>query len=333
MISDKSLADEAAACLRRLLPAGWRLEPVQRMPPGLAWLVEGPDGRQANLDLRVTDAPAPRTITPVQAGATLVMVSRFLSPATRARLDDLGWSYADTTGNIAICLPSPGLVIRVAGAPRDPGPRQRPNRTLKGPGAARLIRALCDAPLPLTLSDLGRRAGIDLGYASRVLEWMAHEDLVTRHRRGPVTRVDLRALLTRWADAYGVLTTHHAMAARDPAGAAARADRLKALSTRYAITGTFAANRLAVFAPRRPMLVYAEQPATFIEELELAVGTDDPDVVVIAPADPVVFERTWSTGGFVFTAPSQIVVDLLTGPHEGRAFADDVIAWMVQRRQ
>jgi hypothetical protein len=330
---DKSIVDEVTGVLAALLPAGWSVAVSPGGGASPAWVVTAPDSAQANTDLLVADAPSPREIRPVRAGAPGVMVARYLSPATRAKLADLAWGYADTTGNIAICLQKPGLVVRVHGADRDPGPRLRPNRTLKGPRAARLVRALCDAPLPLTLSELGRRTGIDLGYASRLLDWMVQEGFLDRDRRGPVTSVAVRALLGRWAEGYSVLATHRAIGLRDPQGAAGQAERMKALATRYAITGTFAANRLAVFSPRRPMLVYAERPSAVIDGLALVAGDDDADVILLDPVDPFVFERTWSTGGLVFASPSQIAVDLLTGPHDGRPFADDVIAWIERRRQ
>ena len=44
-------------------------------------------------------------------------------------------------------------------------------------------------------------------------------------------------------------------------------------------------------------------------------------------------DRAWITGGLVFASPSQVAIDLLTGTPEGQAFADDVITWMVRRRQ
>lgn len=38
------------------------------------------------------------------------------------------------------------------------------------------MRALCDSPPPLPMSDLATRAKVDIRYASRVVEWLARED-------------------------------------------------------------------------------------------------------------------------------------------------------------
>lgn len=333
MKQDKSAPADAASRLRGLLPDGWKLD--HERPPGGpdTWTVSAPDGRAATVVLSFLDTPSPRIIARKSRTMRDIVVARFLSPATRARLEAQGCDFADSTGNVCICLPSPGLVIRTHGADRDPHPRTMPERTLRGSRAARLVRVLCDASLPLTLTEAGRRARIDLGYASRLLDWLGHEGFVTRARRGPVTHVDVPGVLARWADSYSALRTHDATGFRDPSAAAGVPDRMKALPSRYAITGTFAANRLAVFAPRRPMLVYAERPRDLVTSLGLVATDADPDVIVMAPSDEFVFDRTWRTGGLTFASPSQIAIDLLTGPEDGRAFADDVIAWMLRRRQ
>ena len=332
-IEDKSVADDVRARLDVVLPDGWRLTDASPAHGAPAWGIASPDGASATLGLSVVRSPGSPGSGGESPVPTSVTIGRFLGPAARRQLDALGRNYADATGNTRICLARPGLVIRTDGASRDPGPRLLPERTLQGPAAASFVRTLCDSPLPVTLGDAGRRAGIDLGYASRLLTWMVQADLITRASRGPVTRVDVPALLARWATAYRVFDTHRPLAMRDPAGHAGNAVRMKAVTSRYAITGTYAANRLAVFAPRRPMLLYAERPTDVIDALGL-VGTDaDPDIILLEPAAAYVFDRAWITGGLVFASPSQVAIDLLTGTPEGQAFADDVITWMVRRRQ
>lgn len=62
-------------------------------------------------------------------GATLVVIARYLSPATRARLRDGGVGYLDLTGNARIVLSNPGLFIETHGASENPDPTGRPTRT------------------------------------------------------------------------------------------------------------------------------------------------------------------------------------------------------------
>jgi len=325
------VVDAAAERVRSTLPPDWTLD-TSHLESRPSWTFTSPDGVSGNVALIALHASAPRLIARHAAAVDGIHVAPFLSPAARAVLDERRLQYADLTGNVAIRLSRPGLVIRMPGADRDPAPPPGPDRTLKGSRAARLVRALCDAPLPVTLSDLGQRTQIDLGYASRLLQWLVTDGCISRAARGPITQVDLDALLRRWADDYGVLTTHHAVPCTDPNARIGDVAALKALGFRYAFTGTMAVQRLTGATPSRPTLVYAERPE-IIGALGLVPGAPTPDVVVIEPADEFVFDRTWTTGGMVFVSPSQIAVDLLTGPDEGRAAADDLIAWLKRRRE
>ena len=57
----------------------------------------------------------------------------------------------------------------------DPSPGDAPGRSLRGPKAGRIVRALCDFPTPLSISDLAAKAGVDVSYASRMVEWLARK--------------------------------------------------------------------------------------------------------------------------------------------------------------
>lgn len=62
--------------------------------------------------------------------------------------------------------------------------------------------------------------------------------------------------------------------------------------------------------------------------LDLRPADAGANVLLLAPFDPVVFERTWERGGVTFAAVSQVAADLLTGPGRGPAEAEALMKWM-----
>ena len=77
---------------------------------------------------------------------------------------------------------------------------------------------MCDFPGPRNVSNLAAKAGVDVSYASRLVEWLAREGLLTRVTRGPVEAVDRARMIRRWADDYSVLKSNDARAFLDPRG-------------------------------------------------------------------------------------------------------------------
>jgi hypothetical protein len=52
------------------------------------------------------------------------------------------------------------------------------------------------------------------------------------------------------------------------------------------------------------------------------------NVVLLEPFDPVVFDRTISRDGLRCVAPSQLAVDLLTGPGREPSQGEEILRWM-----
>jgi len=52
------------------------------------------------------------------------------------------------------------------------------------------------------------------------------------------------------------------------------------------------------------------------------------NVLLIEPFDKVVFERTMRFGELVTVAPSQVAVDLLTGPGREPSEGEELLRWM-----
>ena len=207
--SGNRLVDEVLEALRERLPAGWTASAtapsktateatvdavlrVRRKGAAAGTVRVAPKSRVEPKDVdSLAAALRPTADDPV------LIAAPYLSPRTQERLRDASFSYADLTGNIRLELTEPGLFIDTTGARENPAPSPRDRKSLKGAKAGRLVRALCDFRPPVGLRELAKRAGVDPGYASRVVELLDREALVTRTPRGPITAVDWRGLLTR----------------------------------------------------------------------------------------------------------------------------------------
>ena len=199
----------------------------------------------------------------------VLIAAPFLSPRTQDRLRSRGFAYADLTGNVRLVLTEPGLFIETTGARENPAPSTRDRKSLKGPKAGRLVRALCDFRPPTGLRELAKRAGVDPGYASRVVDFLDREALITRTTRGPITNVDWQGLLTRWSQEYSPFRREGATmflgGSRNPGGHRAIEAREDAVR-RNRIVGrsSHRASRAAT-----PTLVYAERRADAEQALDI----------------------------------------------------------------
>jgi hypothetical protein len=258
----------------------------------------------------------------------VLIAAPFLSPRTLERLRSRGFSYADLTGNVRLTLTEPGLFIETTGARENPAPNSRARKSLKGPKAGRLVRALCDFRSPVGLRELAKRAGVDPGYASRVVDFLDREALLTRTTRGPITNVDWRALLSRWSQEYSPFARQGARMHLAARGIPTVIERLKKTKARYAVTGSWAAAQVAPVAAPRLLLVYVDAPADIEKSLDLRPGDAGANVAILTPFDDIVFERTSSKGGVTVAALSQVAVDLLTSPGRGPNEAEALMDWM-----
>lgn len=332
-----NLFRQASRLLGERLPAGWKQRLISAKGPRgstPALEVTGPDGAKARLvvieckpSLFPRDVPALKNRLADNADAAL-LVGRFLTSSTRKRLRDENLNYLDLTGNIRLVTIRPGLYIENSGADEDPEPTPGPKRSLRGPKAGRVVRALCDFPPPFAISDLAVKAGVDVSYASRLVDWLAREALVTRAPRGSVLQVDRPQLIRRWAEDYSVFKSNDVRSFLDPRGLDNLVRNLNQNQFRYAVTGSLSANRIAPIAPARLALVYVDDPDAAAAALKLRPAEAGINVMLLTPFDDVVFERTRSDEQFIYVAPSQMAVDLLTGPGRAPSEGEAILEWL-----
>lgn len=183
-LSGNVLAGEVIRVLQGRLPEGWQTRILKTRarksgapaPVDAIVTVRRPGTPAGVILVEARNRVEPRDIDYLAAtlrptpNQPVLIAAPFLSPRTQERLRGRGFAYADLTGNIRLSLSEPGLFIETTGASENPDPIPRERKSLKGPKAGRLVRALCDFRPPVGLPELARRAGVDPGYASRVVE-------------------------------------------------------------------------------------------------------------------------------------------------------------------
>ena len=329
--------------LAERIPTGWSFRARRIESPGpyrvdLLAEVASPAGESAVLAVEIKRTLEPRDvsgaieqISAITAGAlpraVPVVAAAYLSPRARAMLRARGVGYCDITGNVRIEVSSPGLFISTAGADRDPWPRDHKLRSLRGRGAARAMRAIIDTRPPYGVRELAQSTGASAPTLSRVLDLLEREAIVTRVR-GAVSTVDWRGAIRRWAEDYDQTDSNTPTTVLQPRGLPALENKLRATNFAYAATGALAAQRFDPIAPARLATIYVIDPSEAIGGLDLRETEAGANVVLLEPLDPVVFDRMVERDGLRCVAPSQLAVDLLTGPGREPSQGEEMLAWM-----
>lgn len=263
-----------------------------------------------------------------------MVVARYLAPSTREAVAAVGGSYVDATGNVLVRLHEPAVFLRDQGANRDPwrGPG-RPLGTLQGAPAARVARALIDFVPPVSVPELIQRSGASSGATYRVVKFLEEEALLTRVG-SQIVEVDWRGLLDRWSKDYGFDRSNTVRRYLEPRGLPKLLDSLRlAQGLTYLLTGSPAAARLAPYAPSRLAMLYVDdfdEAAACLQLREVDAGAN---VLLATTNYDVVFERPDVVDGVRYAAPSQVVVDLRSGPGRSSSEADRLVRWMGDNEQ
>jgi hypothetical protein len=355
---EAEVLERAYRLLRDRLPRSWRIEAErERGLPDTGvdaiFRLGAPDGESALVlveakrllntrDVPITVERLARAASAWGSDQTVIplVAARYLAPATRERITAAGAAFADATGNLRIELDRPALFLSDRGKDRDPwrGPG-RPRGGLQGPPAARVVRALVDFAPPMTVPELAKRAGASTGATYRVVDFAEEEGLLDRRRHGPLLDVRWRALLERWSRDYGFAASNTVAGFLEPRGVEALLDRLADMDPddeedlRYVVTGSLAAQRLAAYAPPRLATLYVENIAFAANQLGLRPVEKGANVVLASGDYNVVFDRAERVDDITYAAPSQVAVDLLTGPGRNPSEGVAVLDWMERNEQ
>lgn len=328
----RTLLSVAGERIAGSLPPRWRSSVEARTTDGGIVRFIAPDGRSADVRAVVRKRLDPRAAAQITVDEPTVVIADWLSPRTRSILEESGLSYADTTGNVFVALDEPGLAIRAIGAANDPEPRTLPKVNLRGPRAWAVERTLAEVLPPYGLTELSATLAVDAGYLSRLLTGLADELLIERQPRQPIQRVDWEAVLRQIASTYRLSDDNETSTWVATAGPEQfLRDLSSSRARRWAVTGSFAANRIVSVAPPTIAVVYTDDPERLAGTLRLLPTRTGGNVVTALPYDDIVFDRTWERDGLTFASLCQVAVDCLTGfgrmPQEGEALLD----WMRKR--
>jgi hypothetical protein len=354
-LGETNLIDEAVAGLRGMLPVSWDVERStgaalagDTPPEGSALVDDAIDLRardgttvtfvveaKRSFDPRAAEqlsAGLPRMLRSLAGRFPILVVAPWLSARTQELLAREEINFIDLTGNAFISLEDPALYIRAAGATRNPEPPPRGRATVRGPKAARLIRLLVDVRPPYGVSEIAAATELAPGYVSRLLDALDRAALVKRAHRGRIEDADIAGLLRRWAESYDILKTNAASLFLAPGGAKEGLSRLaeRSDSSPVAITGSFAASRLAPVAAPALLIAYSNDVESVAKELGLLPADEGANVVLLRAFDPIVWDRGSEESGLLYVAPSQAAVDCLTGNGRMPAEGEALISWMTE---
>lgn len=352
-LNETQLARRFVEIIGERLPVGWSVRPDKSESKAaagrrldLALEIVAPNGGAATIVIEVKRILEGRDIGPLRTQLDAyvsqvpngrgVVGARYLSPQMRARLVESGLSYVDATGNIRLEVADPGLFLSDRGADADPwrGPG-RPRGTLKGAPAAKVVRAIADFSGDWAIRDLVEVSKASTGAAYRVVEFLESEGLATRGDRGVVSIPSWEEVLRRWSDDYGFVRSSRVSRWIAPRGLSDLIERAAASSdVTYAVTGTLAAAEWAPYAPARSAMIYVLDSATASAAWDLRPADAGANVMLGEPDVDVPFVRTLTTSnGLEVAAPTQVAVDLMTGPGRSPAEAEELIQWMVRNEQ
>lgn len=338
-ISETGLLRFLESELRSALPESWLLAGSREVGaanrPDLVLSISGPDGEagqvlvEAKRNLEPRDIPralgqlarylsrVPRNETTV----ALMIAAPHLSPRARDMLaaENAGWF--DLSGNFRLQLDRPAVFIDREGADRRPhrSGDERGLRSLKGPGAARVVRSLLDRTGPVGIRELASLAEVGAATSSRVIDLLVRDALVERDENGRVAGVRKGSLARRWTQDYSLIKTNDVTSALAPRGLERALRDLAKGNLTYALTGS-AAQRVylpeatAAVAPLTLLTVFTPDAGEAQQRLGLRPADRGANVLLVEPFDGVVYRNAVSRDDLRCAAPSQTVADLLTGP-------------------
>lgn len=342
--TETEIARKVEQLLLERLPKGWALKArrevgVDRGQIDRVFVITSPARDRETIVIEIWRAIEPRQAAiaaervmalaaATRGGATPVVAASYLAPRVREILVGSGVGYVDTTGNVHLEVVSPGLFISTPGSDRLPWPHESGIQSLRGRGTGRAMRAIIDRVPPFGVRELAVASGASAPTISRVLDFLEREAIVTRAPRGPVLAVDWEAAIRRWARDYGQTTTNTVTMFLEPRGLRAVEKKIAGSKLIYAASGAFAAQRFNPVAPARFATLYVEDVLQATEQLGLREVDSGANVLLLEPYDPVVFVDTVERDGLRCVAPSQLAVDLLTGPGREPSQGEEMLVWM-----
>lgn len=341
--------------LRAVLPDDWLVEELrdpriddQHDWPDALYRLVTPSGEVSTVLVEVKERqveprslPAAlhrmRLLGDVIQPAAMVVIGPFLSRLSQERLTQANVGWFDLTGNLRLRMDYPAVFINDVGASRNPfvDASDRRLKSLRGPAAARITRALCEFPLSVGVRTVAQYANVGPASSSRVLELLTREGLLTRDDVGTVVSVHKRALIRRWADDYSLTGSNQVTTVLDPQGPEHALATVKSMAGEHVVTGSAAARAYlpdgVPAAPLATLVVYAERDVDLIRAAGWRKVDVGANVLVVRPFDGALLKRSQRVDGLRCAARAQVVADLLTGPGRPAAEVEQLINVLASR--
>jgi hypothetical protein len=313
------LLQDGLAVLADLLPAGFSVEIsslTRRRGSGKTWiLLRNGRGQRATCLVVLRGRVEKRDLDGlalVAAGSAhpVLVLARALTATARRRLPALGIGYCDLAGNARIELGAVGLGLQRDGAPTSAGRNRRGLRSLSGPMAGRVVRALVDLRPPYTLAALAEQARVEPSYVSRVLAFVDDAGWLDRRPHGRLAGVAWQPLLRRWAkdaplDARGEICRFHC-----PRTVSDFLSQLARSGFLHALTGGSAYGMLVGSPVVRTAVLYVDDLDAAVAQFDLRPASVTAEIVLIKDADRAVFHRSREEAGLRYVSPSLMAADL-----------------------
>jgi hypothetical protein len=319
---DRGARRALETALGNVLPRGWRATLQPAGPPDreisaiLDIVSPTGDRSRANVEFRTRAGPADlyRQLPWLQQfGAALVVAPR-ISARTRGILTEGGISWLEPDGDCRIAIGGLFIERSLGGRPRRK-PGAADTRFVADPfsgGALRIVRWLLIEPeRSWTLTEMGSRAGLTIGFVSRTFKTLARDAYVERER-GSTRLLDRDALLEGWvaAPAPADAPLERVSLADGPSAVLRRVRELQTTSA-YAITAEAAAEQIAPHARFSRVEIYVDDPEAWDRALSLTPVPRGGNVVLIRPVDRGVFDGLIERDGLALASRPQVYVDLL----------------------
>lgn len=322
MKDEQDVRRAVSIALERTLPRGWRatIRSAGLEDGGIDSVLDivSPTGDRSHayVEFKTRAEPADlyRQLPWLQQFGAALLVAPRISPRTRGILNDGGISWLEPGGDCRIAIG--GLFIeRTVGGRRRREPNTGQTRfvaDLFSGGALRIVRWLLIEPdQSWTLTDMGSRAGLTVGFVSRTFKTLARDAYVER-RRGSTRLIDRDALLNGWASAPATadVKLERVSLADGPSGVLQRIRELK-LPSLYAITAEAAAEQIAPRARFSRVEIYVDNPDAWDRALSLTPVPRGGNVVLIQSIDRGVFDGVVERDRLSLASRPQVYVDLL----------------------
>lgn len=267
-----------------------------------------------------------------------MVVARYISKSAQQWLRKQQISYVDATGNFLMSSRLTGtFLFSESGAKQDPWRMPgRPRNTFKGASVVPIFRALIDFSPPYSIPELMKLANSSSGVTYRVIDFLEREGLVTLKddskggkeiRR--ITNVDWKKLLSSWSAQYSFQQDNSVSNFLEPRGIQEVLRKLNEVDpSQYLITGSVAAEEIEPYSISKQITIYSKYPSDLAKALALRPTQAGTNVQLISPYSEGVFARPNFIRGINFAAPSQIALDLLSGPGRNASEGEAIINWM-----